>query len=196
MDIYLVAKIIGALGTILGSLAGLWKYVINPSVTWFKATNKLWNDIALEFKPNGGGSMKDSLNRIETRQLIKDQKDRALSNDALFGIWESDPEGRCTYVNRTYQRITGYGFESLEGFGWVNIILDKDRDRVLQEWESALKQQREFYSEFRIETPDGKVTPVISVGHPLKARDGVLKGYVGQLVVKGDSDDVFFSYAS
>lgn len=194
MDIYLVAKVIGALGTIVGACAALWKYVLKPIKDWFTNTNKLWETIAAEFRPNGGGSMKDALNRIETRQLIEVQVRKALNNDAIYGIWESDAEGKCTYVNRTYQRIVGLNHDDLLGWGWINIVHTDDRAKLAQDWEQTLKQEREWHAEFRVVRPsDETTTPVISVGHPLKGRDGKLKGYVGQLVVKGDSNDVFFS---
>ena len=193
MDIYLVAKIIGALGTIIGALAGCWKYVIKPIKNWVVNTNNLWETIAAEFKPNGDGSMKDALNRIETRQLIDAQKARALTNDTLFGIWETDEQGKCIYVNRTYERMVGFSKEDLRGWNWLNIIHTDDRAKLAAEWEQTIKQEREWYAEFRVVRPDDSVIQVISVGHPLHGRDGKLKGYVGQLVAKGDSDDVFFS---
>lgn len=194
MDIYLIAKVIGALGTIIGALAAIWKYALKPMKEWFTKTNKLWETIAAEFRPNGGGSMKDALNRIETRQLVEVQVRKALNNDTLFGIWESDEKGKCTYVNRTYQRIVGLSPDDLLGWGWINIVHTDDRAKLAQDWEQTLKQEREWHAEFRVVRPSDETTiPVISVGHPLKGRDGKLKGYVGQLVVKGDSDDVFFS---
>ena len=193
MDIYLIAKIIGALGTIVGALAGCWKYVIKPIKNWVVNTNNLWETIAAEFKPNGGGSMKDALNRIETRQLVDAQKARALTNDTLFGIWETDEQGKCIYVNRTYQRMVGLSQDDLLGWGWINIVHTDDRAKLAANWEQTLKQEREWHAEFRVVRPsDETTTPVISVGHPLKGRDGKLKGYIGQLVVKGDSNDVFF----
>jgi len=152
-----------------------------------------WETMAAEFRPNGGSSMKDAITRIETRQLIAEQRGKALYNDAIFGIWESDETGKCTYANRTYQRIVGRGFEDLEGWGWTNIISSHDKERVTQDWAQALNQQREFQSEFHVQHPDGKEIPVVSVGHPLKDRAGKLKGYIGQLVTSESEDNVFFS---
>ena len=193
MDIYFLAQAIGAITVIISAIGAAWKYAIHPVKDWFIKTNKLWEAIAAEFKPNGGGSLKDAVNRIETRQLVDAQKARALTNDTLFGIWESDETGKCTYVNRTYQRIVGLSQDDLLGWGWINIIHTDDRAKLATDWEQTLKQEREWYAEFRVTRPDDTSIEVISVGHPLKGRDGKLKGYVGQLVAKGDSDDVFFS---
>ena len=193
MDIYLVAKIVGALGTILGALAWCWKYVVVPVRNKLVKINDTWDTIAAEFKANGGGSMKDALNRIETRQLIESQEGRALTNDTIFGIWRADEKGRFTSVNRTYERMVGMSKTDLTGWNWLNVVHCEDRHSVLQDWEQAIQHEREWYREYRVTRPDGTEIQVISVGHPLFGGDSKLRGYIGQLVAKSDSDDVFFS---
>lgn len=193
MDIYLIAKILGAIAGAVGSLTLLWTKILNPLISFFAGLYSQWNSIVAELSPNGGTSIKDAIGRIETRQLVQEQRTKALDNDAKFGIWECDEYGRCIYVNRTYQRITGMQKEDLLGFGWINAIYLDDRQTMLSNWELTLKHQREFYGEFRVEQSDGKLIQVVSIGHPIADRDGKFKGYVGQLVEKKDEDNVFFS---
>jgi len=192
MDIFFVSKLIGALGAILTALYACYKGTVKVYKGGRKVTEQ-WNRMVAELTPNGGSSIKDAIGRIETRQLIEVQVRKALNNDAIYGIWESDSEGRCTYANRTYQRIVGRNYEDLEGWGWVSAVHPDDRKRITDEWKLSIEQKREFSNEFRVLRPDGNEVQVISVGHPLKDRDGNLKEYVGQLVISDQTDDVFFS---
>ena len=193
MDIFFISKLIGALGAILTALYACYKGTVKVYKGGRKVTEQ-WNRMVAELTPNGGSSIKDAIGRIETRQLIEVQVRKALNNDAIYGIWESDSEGRSTYANRTYQRIVGRNFEDLEGWGWVSAVHPDDRKRITDEWKLSIEQKREFSNEFRVLRPDGNEVQVISVGHPLKDRDGNLKGYVGQLVTLAAEDHVFFSY--
>ncbi len=176
-----------------GFAGSAWKWVIKPSISFLNGLWDQWNRMVAELTPNGGSSIKDAVGRIETRQIIFDQKMKALNNDARFGVWESDSTGKVTYANRTYQRITGRSLEDLENWGWVNTISMSDRERVLDDWALSIKQEREFASKFNVIKPDGTNVDVISVGHPLKCRNGTLKGYIGQLVTADAHDDVLFS---
>lgn len=65
------------------------------------------NAITAELRPNGGSSLRDSINRIEqcqkeisTRQLISDQRQRAILSDMNFGVLETDASGNCIWANR------------------------------------------------------------------------------------------------
>lgn len=193
MDIILIAKYLGMASAIVGACSVLWLKVLKPFGLFFTGLYSQWNRMVAELTPNGGSSMKHALGRIETRQLIEVQVRKALNNDGLYGIWEADTDGKCTYANRTYQRIVGRNFEDLEGWGWVNAIHPDDRATVVASWKSALEDKREFGARFRVMRPDSELNNVVSVGHPLKDRNGTLKGFVGQLVISDQTDDVFFS---
>ena len=193
MDIFLVAKLLGTLSGIVGACGVLWLKVLKPLLAFGSNIRAQWNHVVAELTPNGGSSIKDAIGRIETRQLIEVQVRKALSNDSLSGVWETDASGQCTYANRTYQRIVGRSYEDLEGWGWTNIIHKDDRAHVVQEWKEAVADRREFQTKFRVVRPDDETVYVTSVGHPLKDRAGNLKGFVGQLVTRAQEEDVFFS---
>lgn len=191
IDIYLLAKIIGATGTISGACYWLWKGLVKKTITFFTRTYGQWNNMVQELTPNGGSSIKDAIGRIETRQMIEVQVRKALSNDSISGVWEASADGQLTYANRTFQRIVGRSLGDLEGWGWVNSVHPEDREKVLKEWKLALEQEREAQLNFRVLNEEP--VPVVSVSHPLRDRAGNLKGYIGQLVTCAQSDDVFFS---
>jgi PAS domain S-box-containing protein len=187
MDIFTLSAFLGAIVAIGGSVYTIWSKIIRPVVNWLRKMAGLLETMEKEFKPNGGSSMRDAINRIELRQIIADQRVKALDNDSIRGVWEADQEGKLIHTNRTYQRIVGSTAEALDGFGWVNTIHPEDRESVMKEWDSAVKQQREFYGVFRLKNKK----KVVSVGYPLRHGDKVHK-WAGILIEESEEGQVFF----
>lgn len=145
-----------------------------------KATRKLEEGIGVllsEMKPNGGSSLKDQINRIENRQLYLDGRSKAMLNEDFNGVFETDEDGRCNWVNRRFIRMTGRSFEELRGHGWHNIIHPEDRERVEKEWDSAIAENRAFMVSYRMIHPDRDPVIVRTTGHRIQAADYSLGGY-------------------
>lgn len=113
--------------------------------------------------------------------MRKHQAELAAVNDASpLGLLRADAVGHCTYVNRTFEAITGLTREAALGDRWLAAVHPNDR-AVLQE---ALEHLREtlkpFQDTLRCVHPDGtivwtsmKVAPIIIDGH--------IEGFVGTL---------------
>lgn len=61
-------------------------------------------------------------------------------------------------------------------------IAPEDKDRVMEIEQEAVRENKEFETEFRIGLPDGSIKYVHSVGHPLVGSDGEVTELVGTLV--------------
>lgn len=101
-------------------------------------------NIAAELRPNHGTSIKDSLDRIEARQVTHEQRWRIALYDHDKGIVELDGDGRLVWCNRTFREITGRDTEELQGTGWALAIAPEDRSRILEEWEDAVQHGRDY----------------------------------------------------
>lgn len=114
-------------------------------------------------------------------KMRQNQAELAAVNDASpLGLIRADANGHCTYVNRTFEAITGLTREQALGDAWMAGVHPTDRD-VLR---AALKHLREtlqpFQDTLRCVHPDGtvvwtsmKVAPIII--------DGRIDGFVGTL---------------
>lgn len=103
-----------------------------------------------ENHPNGGYSMRDSLNRIEIRQIVIEQTQRALISDMQVGVFTTNHEGHCEWVNRKMLQMTGRSMAELKGFGWLNAVAKEERTAIRGEWGAALKDEREVELTFHI----------------------------------------------
>lgn len=135
--------------------------------------------IVTELRPNGGSSIRDSLNRIELRQVLQEQRQKAILTDMSVGVFETDTGGNVIWVNRKYLRMTGRAPSEVNGTGWVNTIAERDRERVMAEWQTAIAEEREFESEYLIITPDNDRAKVAVRTYKMVGQHSEALGFMG-----------------
>jgi len=125
--------------------------------------------------PNGGGSLMDSVIRMETAvtqltervdliaQIIWAEND--TENDV--GRFYSNAAGEFTYVNQTIARWLGIGKNELIGWRYLNFIHIDDVDRVKRQWEVCRAEHRQFNIRYRLVTVTGNVIEVEMVATPI-----------------------------
>lgn len=136
--------------------------------------------IRSELSPNGGSSLKDQVTKIAMRMDISDQIRRVLADGRELALFETDASGSCVWVNGTYSRLVGMPPAAFQGFGWVNAIHPDDRERISEEWEFAVDQQREFRGLVRLFDAADVVHAMHCSATPLRS-NGKLVGYFGQM---------------
>ena len=137
--------------------------------------------VVSELQPNGGASVRDSLNRIELRQVLQEQRQKAILSDMSVGVFETNHEGEYIWVNRKYLRMTGRAPDEVKGSGWINTVAHRDRERVVLSWNKAIEEQREFEEVFMIITPDDKRCKVQARTYKMDNQDNNPLGFLGML---------------
>ena len=163
----------------LGALAIAWRKGVKPIVMKIQYAQEVMSKldkIMYELVPNGGGSLRDAINRIESRQLMSERRQKAYLLESSLGIWETDEHGRCVWGNRTLERMLG---RSPEGYNWLLSIAPAMREEVQDEWQQAVEGQREYCANIEYITPAGHRTKVIAKAYPLVDELGSIKGWYG-----------------
>lgn len=115
-----------------------------------------------------------------TQQLRQsEERFKKLCNFSPFGIFETDPAGRCSYTNPRWNEISGRSREENEGLGWSQAIHPEERQTTLAAWKAAAESGREWSSEIRLQTPTGETRWGQMVTAPMFSLSGALLGYVG-----------------
>jgi diguanylate cyclase (GGDEF)-like protein/PAS domain S-box-containing protein len=125
-------------------------------------------------------TMRDITPRKEAELAMrKNQAELAAVNDASpLGLMRADASGHCTYVNRTFEFITGLTREEALGDSWMRAIHPNDR-AVLKAALKHLGQTRAPYQDtVRCVHPDGMII-WISFKIAAMVVDGKVYGYVG-----------------
>lgn len=192
-----VLPILGAL--FWGCRVG-WHKVVKPGISRtrtaiavlseFSKVQALLLQIDKELHPNGGSSTRDVLDecmeylrRAESRQIIGEQKYRAMLSNASYAVFEADSHGECTWVNATYRNLVGKSLEEMQGNGWVNALVPEDREDVYDAWMDAVKQRRDFAMNYRMLDYNDKSILVRCRATHIVDVDGTLAGFFGTITL-------------
>ena len=104
---------------------------------------------------------------------------RTLAAVSPVGIFHTDPEGNCLYVNRRWCEIAGIDAQTAAGPGWAQALHPEDRDRVFAEWRAAAESSQPFQGEYRFLHDDGSVRWVIGQALAEVGEQGKTHGFVG-----------------
>jgi len=160
---------------------------------WLKAEFKELSDlyqkihvIAEEFRPNGGSTLRDAINRIEVMVTVQDQKTLAIIKSLPIGTSIRNEKGKIVDLNKMLCTITGRTESDLKGDNWSKWLHPDDKEEVLQEWERCVEEDLNFEKDYRIVKPDGKIQKVHHLALRLVDRDSKLLGFLGTYTTVGD----------
>jgi PAS domain S-box-containing protein len=107
---------------------------------------------------------------------------RRLADVLPVGVWMSDVEGACEYVNRTWIDMTGRSMERQLGIGWLDAVHPDDRERCMGTYLRAFAKRAPFSAEYRIRRYDGEYRWLLDKGVPRYDVDDSFAGYLGGAV--------------
>lgn len=152
--------------------------------------------ITEQFQNNHGSSMRDAIDAIHSNvidikrdiKIIDGRTTTIMSiigdNQMSVGMYETDKNGNCIFVNGRWTEITGMSIDDAQSYGWVNSIHPDDREKVQENWDYALRHSSKFdmiYSIINIKTQ--KTTKVRGYALPIKSTDNSVIRFVGALIV-------------
>ena len=181
------------------SIGAIWKYILVPAKAGFLKVKEwggefdekmdLLDQIAHSIGPNGGSSLADSLERVEGYLHVLDNQQKAAFELSGAPVFRTGINGEYTSVNRCWTELFDLDIMQAAGSGWMSIIHPDDRDKVEEEWNSAVKEQRMFVQSFRCYDADGNIIIAKCQAVPLKADDKFL-GFMGLMRIKKEQREV------
>lgn len=119
--------------------------------------------------------------RVEAALLDSERRFRTLTSLAPVGIFQTDAQGDCLFVNEKWCEFAGITQEQARGSHWPDALLPADQERVSAEWRAALEAGQEFASEFRFSTAQGNVSWLFAVALAMHDEHGTITGYLGTI---------------
>ena len=102
-----------------------------------------------------------------------------LCEQAPVGIYETDAQGMCVYVNPRWTQMSGLTAADSLGHRWTKVLHPDDRATVLESWQAAAMRGASW--EYRLTPPQGGLRWIRALGGPMFSSRGELIGYVGTL---------------
>ncbi|MEP0909183.1 PAS domain S-box protein [Leptolyngbya subtilissima ST-M1] len=158
----------------IGIQDGIERWIAAKGQTYFEADGKPLRFIGTVMDITARKQAEEARRESETRF-------RTLTRHAPVGIFMTDPDGNCLYVNERWCEIAGMSPETAQGTGWVSALHPDDRERVADVWYQAAQNAQVFVAEYRFQTPQGKVTWIQGTATALQRETGEVAGYLGTL---------------
>ena len=164
----IIGIVLSLVGGFCASMAWGWKYIIKPTIRLYKSQQGLVDsveDIKKELTTNGGSSIKDTVNRIDRRQIMLDKRSKAIFYNIEQAILEVDENGNILWANELFHKMMGT--KNLKGLDWVSHIDEPQRENFLREFESCSEKLREL----RFETISTEGKSLKFLGFPYRGDD-------------------------
>jgi PAS domain S-box-containing protein len=165
----------------------------NLEIEQNKELMKQIKDIKDEVKPNGGLSLNDKVTDIGKHlvtidaQLVDLKIGQRNSLDLMdIAYWESDSQGRVTYVSVAMCEILGCTQIDILDSSWMGLIDHQDRERVIKEWADSVKYASEFNCTYNYKRPDGYFQKVQAIAIHHKNEKGVVEHTKGKIIKLGE----------
>ncbi len=119
--------------------------------------------------------------RRQAERVVREseRRFRTLATHSPVGIFLTDADGECTYVNERWCEMAGITPGQALRRGWSQAIHPDDRDQVVHEWLAAARGGRDFARECRFLTPEGKTVWFSAGAVAIKDDAGTVTGFVG-----------------
>ncbi len=115
----------------------------------------------------------------EAELRTSEERFRALAQHAPVGIFQTDAQGACLYVNERWAALSGLAPTEAAGDGWSAALHPDDRTAISAEWQAFSRGEREFALEYRFLHRDGRVVWVAGSAVALRDPTGATTGYLG-----------------
>ena len=194
-----ITYIIAVLSAVGSALWFVWKLIVRAikaikgRYQYLETSIGKINEISKEFLPNHGSSLKDLLTKMQA-ELVKNTeltekiltRQKWIFDNREMPIFEADEQGHCVWVNVAYVNLVKRDMNFLLGHGWKNVIAPEDRERVIQNWESCVKDGRDSEDTYSVVDANGVKTKVFTAA----CKTGKF-GYVGAMkILKSDEHTV------
>ncbi|GAB3334218.1 hypothetical protein GCM10027299_42340 [Larkinella ripae] len=120
--------------------------------------------------------------RLRQQLKLIEQQQGQLLNTIPAVVWETDPDGLCTYMNQQWTRLTGQPYVKALGTGWLSLVHPEDQPSAGQTFLDANTQRIPFQLLYRLRHTDGQYRWTIDKGQPKVGENGQFLGMVGTVV--------------
>jgi PAS domain S-box-containing protein len=172
--------ILSSTGKVLGTLAMYYHQPRTPSSKELQIIESAAHIAAIAIEQT---LAKAALEKSEKHYKI-------LAELSPVGIFNTDAQGNCLYVNQQWCAMAGFTVQESLGTGWSKAIHPDDREQIFKEWYEAAENYLPFYSEHRFFNHQGETIWVLCQATPVWIENQEFMGYVGTVTDISDRKEL------
>jgi PAS domain S-box-containing protein len=122
--------------------------------------------------------------RSEAEEAIRqsEQRFRQMADYAPMMVWVTQPDGRCTFLSKSWCLFTGLSEGAGLGSGWWDALHRDDRFEAEASFTSANERREPFRIEYRMRRHDGQHRWVLTAAAPYIGEQGEFFGFIGSTI--------------
>jgi PAS domain S-box-containing protein len=132
--------------------------------------------IAMAF---AAGSIRMFAKPLQRRAERHERRLEGLIDASLVGVFETDRDGLCTFVNERWCALAGLRPEQARGKGWAAALHPDDRARVRAAWKDFVSGKAGFQLEYRFLRGEGEAVHVYVQASAMRNARGEATAYLG-----------------
>ena len=110
--------------------------------------------------------------QAEEALLASERSLASIINTIPTLAWSARPDGCCDFLSQGWLDFTGLTMEQAHGWGWLNAFHAEDRDKLAQNWQSAITTGVYVDTEARLRRRDGVYRWTLIRANPWRAESG------------------------
>lgn len=104
---------------------------------------------------------------------------REIADAAPVMLWMSDADGNRSFFSRPWSEFTGIPADTLAKDGWHDTVHPRDLDALNLAVTDAIRDRRDFQTEYRLRRADGEFRWIADRGVPRFSPTGDILGFIG-----------------
>jgi len=102
------------------------------------AQNVQLASIIAELRPNGGSSLRDSVEMTRKMVAMASARSRYLASNSNDAVYECGADGRCTWSSPALCKLFGLTEAEMMGHGWLKAIKETEVATVRHTWATSI----------------------------------------------------------
>lgn len=123
-----------------------------------------------------------ALSRAMAELKVSEQQFRLITDLSPVHLFRAGPDGEAKYLSPGFMKMAGLTTGDALGYGWIQAVHPDDHDRLMANWQEALRSQAIFQSEFRFRTASGDMRWYRARVVPDRDESAAIVGWVGAAV--------------
>jgi len=159
----------------------------DKEMRWIRAQGKVFFNGSM-FPERLIGTMLDITEEKTKEEELKESVElfETMADNVPAMIWMSGTDKFDDYFNKTWLQFTGRRLEEESNEGWLEGVHPDDVQNCIDTYNTSFKQQKGFYTEYRLRRYDGEYRWISDNSVPRFSSDGDFLGFISACV---DIDD-------